>query len=186
MIQNLTRGLESYQKHVDLTGAPSSHSVLAFFHASSYGSLVPFSPATALVHWTFAALAPQGHQGAEAALGWRNWAGVGVEAGCEQSLVWWEKAARKSYQKFISGPPGGLTLPPTPVKLSDLALGAYGLSSSAASSGHFVERAGIKAGLAREGGETWEDIVEYYQYQAERGGRVWEYRLARVYYTGSI
>lgn len=186
MMQNLARGLESYQRAAALTGSPSSHSVLAFFHASAYNDLLPRSPAVALTHWTFSALAPSGHPTAEAALGWRNWAGVGVEPSCEGSLAWWERAARRSYASFLAGPPGGRTLPPTPIKLSDLSLGAYGLSSSAASSGNRAERPAIKAGLARQAGETWEDILEYYRYQSERGGKIYEYQLAKILYTGSI
>lgn len=186
LAQNLTRGLESYQRAAALTGSPTSHSVVAFFHATAYDELLPRSPAAALTHWTFAALAPGGHQSAEAALGWRSSAGVGVEPSCEASLAWWERAAQRSYATFLSGPPGGRTLPPTPLKLSDLALGAYGLSASAASTGPAAERPAIKAGLARQAGETWADIVEYYEYQADRGGHVYAYQLAKIFYTGSI
>lgn len=63
---------------------------------------------------------------------------------------------------FLSGPPGGLTLPKTPTKLSDLDGGVYGYGASVASSGHNVNRASVKAGAARDAGETWEDILEYY------------------------
>lgn len=61
--------------------------------------------------------------------------------------------------KFLSGPPGGLTLPPTIYTLSDLAGGAYGLGASVASTGLNAHRAVIKAASS---GETWEDVLEYY------------------------
>jgi hypothetical protein len=64
--------------------------------------------------------------------------------------------------KFLSGPPGGRTLPQTATRLSDLSGGAYGPGASVASTGINVHRPAIKAGLARAAGETWEDVLEYY------------------------
>lgn len=122
--------------------------------------------------------------------------------------------ARTVFAHFLSGPPGGRTMPPTTTKLSDLDGGAYGVGASWAvsldvstscfahfvlrlstlhppshfigkdseesslkwsltllllsllsfsqSTGMNVNRATVKAGLARAGGETWEDILDYY------------------------
>jgi SEL1 protein len=64
--------------------------------------------------------------------------------------------------KFLSGPPGGRTLPQTPTRLSDLVGGVYGPGASVASTGLNAQRPAIKAGMAREAGETWEDVLEYY------------------------
>lgn len=65
-------------------------------------------------------------------------------------------------EKFLSGPPGGRTLPQTATRISDLEGGIYGSGSSVASTGINVARASIKAGVARAAGETWEDVLEYY------------------------
>jgi SEL1 protein len=64
--------------------------------------------------------------------------------------------------RFLSGPPGGRTLPMTPTRLSDLAGGVYGPGASVASTGMNIQRPAIKAARARAAGETWEDILEYY------------------------
>ena len=64
--------------------------------------------------------------------------------------------------KFLSGPPGGRTLPQTATRLSDLAGGIYGPGASVASTGLNTQRPAIKAGIARAAGETWEDVLEYY------------------------
>jgi len=64
--------------------------------------------------------------------------------------------------KFLSGPPGGRTLPQTPTRLSDLVGGVYGPGASVASTGLNAHRASIKAGISRASGETWEDILDYY------------------------
>jgi hypothetical protein len=65
--------------------------------------------------------------------------------------------------KFLSGPPGGRTLPHTATRLSDLAGGVYGSGASVASTGLNAQRPPIKAGAAHAAGETWNDILEYYQ-----------------------
>lgn len=64
--------------------------------------------------------------------------------------------------KFLSGPPGGRTLPLTPTRLSDLDGGVYGPGASVASTGLNGQRPAIRASRARAAGETWEDILEYY------------------------
>jgi hypothetical protein len=64
--------------------------------------------------------------------------------------------------KFLSGPPGGRTLPQTATRLSDLVGGVYGPGASVASTGFNIQRPAIKAGFARAAGETWEDVVEYF------------------------
>lgn len=64
--------------------------------------------------------------------------------------------------KFLSGPPGGRTLPLTTARLSDLAGGVYGPGASVASTGINAGRPVIKTANARAAGETWEDLLEYY------------------------
>lgn len=65
-------------------------------------------------------------------------------------------------ETFLSGPPGGLTLPYTPTSLSDLDGGVYGPGASVASTGFNIIKPSVKAGFARAAGETWEDLLEYY------------------------
>jgi SEL1 protein len=65
-------------------------------------------------------------------------------------------------KEFYAGPPGGRTLTQTPTRLSDLVGGVYGPGASVASTGPNAQRPAIKAGLARDAGETWEDVLEYY------------------------
>jgi SEL1 protein len=64
--------------------------------------------------------------------------------------------------KFLSGPPGGRTLPLIAARLADLDGGVYGPGASVASTGLNSHRPAIKAARARMAGETWEDILEYY------------------------
>lgn len=123
-------------------------------------------------------------------LGYRHWSGIGVKEDCMASLDWYQNAAEKgesrrvipllrlplcekdqmliipartAYKHFLAGPPGGRTLPLNPTKLSDLAGGLYGFGASWASTGMNVVRAGIKAGSSVSGGETFDDVIEYYR-----------------------
>ena len=106
--------------------------------------------------------------------------------------------------KFLSGPPGGRTLPLTPPRLSDLAGGVYGPGASVASTGLNAARPVIKTMSSRAAGETWDDLLEYYlvilitydtvslftivsfQFNADRGEQDFAYRLGKIYYQGSI
>lgn len=63
---------------------------------------------------------------------------------------------------FLSGPPGGQTLPQTATRLSDLDGGVFGPGASVASTGLNVIKPAVKAGLAQTAGETWDDVLEYY------------------------
>jgi SEL1 protein len=63
---------------------------------------------------------------------------------------------------FLTGPPGGRTLPLTTTKLSDLAGGIYGPGASVASTGFNAHRAAVRAADSQAAGETWADIIEYY------------------------
>jgi len=69
----------------------------------------------------------------------------------------------EAMKKFISGPPGGRTLPQTATRLSDLAGGIYGPGASVASTGLNTHRPAVQAGIAKAAGETWEDVLEYYR-----------------------
>jgi SEL1 protein len=72
---------------------------------------------------------------------------------------------------FKSGPPGGRTMPPTAIKLSDLAGGVYGPGASVASTGFNSQRPVVKAANSHAAGDTWDDVVEYYMVRA--GVVVW-------------
>jgi SEL1 protein len=91
-----------------------------------------------------------------------------------------------AYETFLSGPPGGLTLPLTNTRLSDIAGGIYGPHASAASSGAQALRAVIRASSASARGETEKEILEYYAYHSSRDSHVYTVRLGRLYYLGSV
>lgn len=144
--RNITRAYNAFRKHAQLTGNATSYSLWGFFHGTGYK---PFSDsnshihidvdqARALLYYTFAA--NQGDYHSQMALGYRYWSGIGVHEDCLAALGWYEAAAEQAMEHFLSGPPGGRTLPLTHTKLSDLAGGVFGPGASVASTGLLANR----------------------------------------------
>ncbi|KAJ3575054.1 hypothetical protein NP233_g1348 [Leucocoprinus birnbaumii] len=175
---------ESFSTLALRTGNASAQAYLAFFYATGYRNIVPVDQAKAQLYFTFAANG--GDRGAEMALGYRYWSGIGVSESCESANSWYGRAAEKAMARFLSGPPGGRTLTQTATRLSDLAGGVFGPGASVASLGLSGQRPAVKAGIARAAGETWEDVIEYYMFNADRGEVDYAYRLGKIYYQGSL
>ncbi|KAJ7188635.1 hypothetical protein C8R46DRAFT_1055361 [Mycena filopes] len=174
----------SFAAHAAITGNASSQSFLAFFHSTGYQRVVPVDQGRAQLYYTFAANG--GDKGAQMALAYRYWSGIGTLDDCSRAVDWYERAAEQAMDVFRSGPPGGKTLPQTPTRLSDLVGGVYGPGASVASTGANAQKAAIRAGLSRASGETWEDILDYYLFNADRREMDFAYRLGKIFYQGSI
>lgn len=174
----------SFYTHAQKTGNATSQAYVAFFYSTGYHGVVPVDQAKAQLYYTFAANG--GDKGAQMALGYRYWSGIGTRESCERAVGWYGAASEKAMAKFLSGSPGGRTLPQTPTRLSDLVGGVYGPGASVASTGLNTQRPAIKAGMARVAGETWEDVLEYYLFNADRGETDFAYRLGKIFYQGSI
>ncbi|KAH7335019.1 hypothetical protein B0J17DRAFT_672405 [Rhizoctonia solani] len=184
MAVDTRRAYDLYSRHADLTGNGTSQGMLGFFYASGYGGVVPVDQAKASLYYTFGAAG--GDPASQMAMGYRHWAGIGVREDCMAALEWYERASHQAMSHFLSGPPGGRTLPLKPTKLSDLAGGLYGHGASVASTGYNSLRAPITAANARAAGETWDDVLEYYTYHADRQEPDFALKLAKIYYHGSI
>ncbi|KAF7362200.1 Ubiquitin-protein ligase [Mycena venus] len=175
---------DSFAAHAAITGNATSQGFIAFFHATGYQKVVPVDQARAQLYYTFAANG--GDKGSQMALAYRYWSGIGTLEDCNKAVDWYERAAGQAMETFRSGPPGGRTLPQTPTRLSDLVGGVYGPGASVASTGLNAQKAAIRAGLSRASGETWEDILDYYLFNADRREIEFAYRLGKIFYQGSI
>ncbi|KAF8141254.1 hypothetical protein EV363DRAFT_1425394 [Boletus edulis] len=173
-----------FSTHASLTGNTTSQTFLAFFYATGYADTVPVDQGKAMLYYTFAAQG--GHKGAQMALAYRYWSGISTLEDCPRAVEWYEAAADTAMEMFLSGPPGGLTLPYTHTRLSDLDGGVYGPGASVASTGLNVVKPAVKAGFAQAAGETWEDLLEYYMFNADRGEMDFAYKLGKIFYQGSI
>ncbi|RDB24755.1 Protein sel-1 1 [Hypsizygus marmoreus] len=183
-VPNPTEAFHGFSNHARETGNATSQAYVAFFYSTGYHGVVPVDQAKAQLFYTFAANG--GERGAQMALGYRYWSGIGTQESCERASIWYESASEQVIAKFMSGPPGGRTLPQTATRLSDLVGGVFGPGASVASTGFNAQRPAIKAGMARDAGETWEDVLEYYLFNADRGETDFAYRLGKIFYQGSI
>ncbi|OCF76752.1 hypothetical protein I204_02453 [Kwoniella mangroviensis CBS 8886] len=183
MKQDLQASYNSYKKYLEHTADPEAQFMVGFFHSTGLGG-VDQDQGKALLYYTFAAV--QGYRPASMALGYRHWAGIGVKEDCMLALDHYQTAAEQSYQTFLSGPPGGLTLPLTNTRLSDRVGGIYGPHASWASTGSNAHRPAIRATMASARGETEKEILEYYQYHSDRDSHIYTVRLGRLFYLGSV
>ena len=165
-------------------GSTTAHSVLAFLYDTGYNNAVEPHPGLALLHYTFAALS--GDAASEMTLGYKHSIGDGAELSCEQAVEWYSRVADAAIDYYLSGPPGGHALPLSKPKLSDLKGGPYGLGASAASTGDNAYRPVIYAGKAKDSGENWHDLIDYFTYAANQGEMQYAIRLGNIYYHGSV
>ena len=84
---------ESLNMHASLMGNATSQSLLGFFYATGYHDVTKVDQARAQLYYTFAAAG--GHRGAQMALGYRYWTGIGVREDCTKAVEWYERAARQ-------------------------------------------------------------------------------------------
>lgn len=76
------------------TGNATAQGLIAFMHATGYHDVVPVDQAKAQLYYTFAAHG--GDKGAQMALGYRYWSGIGAVEDCGRALEWYEQAAEQS------------------------------------------------------------------------------------------
>lgn len=108
------------------------------------------------------------------------------EGAAEKGMSVVRPALTAAYAHFLSGPPGGRTLPLTTSRLSDLAGGIYGPHASWASTGVNALRNSVRAASAAARGETEAEVLEYFQYHSDRDSHVYTVRLGKLYYLGSV
>lgn len=90
-----------------MTGNATSQSYLAFFYATGYADVVPTDQTKALLYYTFAAQG--GDKGAQMALAYRYWSGIGTLEDCPRALGWYEEAADQGILSNMQKSRGNLT-----------------------------------------------------------------------------
>lgn len=84
---------DSFHAHAQITGNASSQALVGFFYSTGYHGVVPVDQAKAQLYLTFGAHG--NHKGAQMALGYRHWSGIGVAENCMAALDWYEDAAEQ-------------------------------------------------------------------------------------------
>lgn len=92
-MSNPVAAYKGFLYHAQQTGNATSQSIIAFFYSSGYRNVVPIDQAKAQLYYTFAANG--GHRGAQMALGYRYWSGIGTQESCERASLWYEAASEQ-------------------------------------------------------------------------------------------
>lgn len=150
--------------------------MVGFMYATGFGA-PEMDQAKAMLYYTFAAL---GHDASsEMALGYRYLAGIGTQKNCDEAVWYYRKAAQKSINYWLSGPPGGYPSPPSKHRLTDDDGGTYGSGASGAGN---PNPSGRSAG---DGALSPDDVLQYWQYTAERGDASAQFLLGQLYHSGT-
>lgn len=150
--QNLTLAKALFDK-LSMLGSARGQLGLGLLYTT--GILVNSSQAKSIVYLTFSALG--GDHLAQMALGYRYWAGVGVEANCETALTYYRKVASKvAEDASLTG--GNLV---QRIRLLDES-----------------ETPGSTGGLLDD------DLIQYYQFLADKGDVQAQVGLGQLFFQG--
>lgn len=111
------------------------------------------------------------------ALGYRHLTGIGCNKNCEIAVRFYHDAAQQVVGEYLSGPPYPLQTPTYKIRLYDNVGGIYG---SGASGSGAAEPEDTTLGAL-----TQDDIIQFYQYNAERNDVSAQFILGQLYYTGT-
>ena len=83
----------SFSAHAAQTGNATSQALIAFFYSTGYKGVVSLDQAKAQLYYTFAASG--GDKGAQMALGYRYWSGIGTSENCQRAMMWYGLSAQQ-------------------------------------------------------------------------------------------
>ncbi|CAJ0826559.1 9200_t:CDS:10 [Entrophospora sp. SA101] len=169
--RNLTAAFNYYQELANRSGNSTAQQMIGFMYATGIDDVVERDQVKALLYHKFAA---SGHDtAAEMTLAYRYLMGIGVPKSCEDSLFYYKRVADKAIEYYKSGPIGGRQLPPKKIRLYDENGGIYGYGASASSPSKLINQ------------PVWDDILEYYQYMANKGDINAQIGLGQLFYQGT-
>ncbi|KAG8178341.1 hypothetical protein JTE90_029295 [Oedothorax gibbosus] len=116
---------------------------------------VPSNLATAILYYTFAALG--GDTWAQMVMGYRHWGGLGLTSNCESALTYYKKVAKKVEEDLSTS--GGSVI--QRIRLYDE-----------------IENLGTAAGVLDD------DLIQYYQFLADKGDVQAQVGLGQLHYQG--
>ncbi|KAJ2887293.1 ERAD-associated protein [Coemansia aciculifera] len=158
-----------YLQLSELSGNATAQYMVGFFYATGLGS-VEQRNGHSLLYTAMAAL--QGHVPAEATLAFRYASGVGAAMSCAEALGHYQAVARTAMRHYLSGPPLGRHMPGYRARLSDDRGGVYGVRTGPYSLHKAVDRA------------SFDELLEYHQYNARSGNVKACLTLVDLYYHG--
>ncbi|KFH70671.1 hypothetical protein MVEG_03521 [Podila verticillata NRRL 6337] len=172
--RDLTQAFDMYAALADRSGNATALQMVGFMYSTGLGNVVVRDEARAILYTTFAAMA--NNTAAELTMGYKYLHGIGTKKSCEDSVLYYKRAADKAYAKFLNGPPLGRTMPPTKVRLTDKDGGTYGAGASGPGQSQ-------SSALASD----INDFIEFHRYLADGDtaqARPAQFQLGILFYTG--
>ncbi|KAG0225562.1 ERAD-associated protein [Actinomortierella wolfii] len=173
--RNLTRAFDYFAALADRSGNATAQQMVGFMYSTGIGEAVQRSEQHALLYTWFAASA--NNTAAQMTMGYKHLLGIGTTKSCDRAIHYYRQTADRAFAKFLSGPPGGRTMPPPKTRLTDMEGGTYGPGAG----GH--EYHGPPA--------TQKEIKEFLEFNEKFAAdgesaqaRQMRYELGVFYYTG--
>ncbi|KAF9166621.1 ERAD-associated protein [Mortierella sp. AD011] len=173
--RDLSQAFDMYATLADRSGNASAQQMVGFMYSTGLGNVVQRDEAKAMLYTTFAARG--NNTAAELTLGYKYMLGIGAKKSCQDSVIYYKRAADKAYADFMSGPPLGRTMPPIKIRLTDGEGGTYG----AGASGPGDPSPNVIASDIK-------DFIEFHRYIADGDNpqaRAAQSQLGSLYYTGN-
>ncbi|KAJ3332759.1 ERAD-associated protein [Blyttiomyces sp. JEL0837] len=169
--RNVTIAYNHFYTLAHTHGNSTGQRMLGLMYAT--GVAVKRDYAKALLYMSFAVLGKDTR--AQQILGYWHQAGIATTKSCDDAAWYYKQVADKVIDTYKSGPPGGLTIPPSKTRLSEAEGGVYGPGASGTGSG----TGNPQSAMAQQ------NLREIYELQAESGDFVYQLSLAETYYRGS-
>ncbi|KAI9344645.1 hypothetical protein BDR26DRAFT_857347 [Obelidium mucronatum] len=170
--RDVHRALPYYQSLATTHGNATAQRILGLMHATGVG--VKRDYAKALLYLSFAALGNDmlAHQ----TLGYWHSVGIATPKSCEDAVWHYQTVADQTIEKFKSGPPGGLTLPRSKIRLPESEGGIYGQGASGA---------GAPSKNLPQTAESQKNVRDIFEISAQEGDHAVQLELGSIYYTGT-
>ncbi|KAI7815806.1 hypothetical protein BC939DRAFT_482562 [Gamsiella multidivaricata] len=173
--RDLAQAFDMYATLADRSGNASAQQMLGFMYSTGLGNVVQRDEAKAVLYTTFAAWG--NNTAAELTLGYKYMLGIGTKKSCQDSVMYYKRAADKAHEMYLNGPPLGRTMPPIKVRLTDAEGGTYGAGAS-----------GPGTPSPNALASDIKDFMEFHRYIADRDSpqaRAARFKLGFLYYTGN-
>ncbi|KAK9449156.1 uncharacterized protein V1518DRAFT_438051 [Limtongia smithiae] len=177
--RNYTAAADYYHRLSETAGNATAQHMLGFLYSTGMFGETQRDQARALMYHTFAAYG--GNTRSEMTLGFRYHTGIGTPRNCEKAVQFYKRVADKAMDYWRTGPAGGRTLDRHTWRLADDKGGVYGEGASESSAGANARKRSFSASDSA----SFDDVLEYLHYMAEKSDIDKQYSLARLYYGGT-
>ncbi|KAJ3071446.1 ERAD-associated protein [Podochytrium sp. JEL0797] len=166
------KAFKYYDKLANVHANATAQRILGMMYATGLG--VKRDYPKALLYMSFAALADDliAHQ----TLGYWHSVGIATPKSCPEAVWHYKAVADKIIEQYKSGPPGGLTLPPTKIRLPEATGGIFGPGASGP---------GAPSKNPPQSAHAQKSVRDIFEISAQEGDHSVQLELASIYYTGT-